>query len=297
MPPQLIFGTATFGMDLTDFQDPPSVRNLIRVLQQLGFHRLDSGARYPPLKPGRAEELLGESKDISVDFMMDTKVFTDTMTDGSGDLTPEAIDESLRASLQRLKRTDGVNVLYAHRADPSTPLEEQIKGLNQQIKQGRCQAVGLENGDYNIITRGVETKILPLVRAHGMTFNAFRPLTAGFLSGKFVNNDHAGTRFADNNPLGKVTQKLFGAEYLQTAMKRFDADVKSYNLTLIEVAIRWIVHHSALGDEDGIIVGASKIEQICETLSVVEKGPLPEDVLKISDDLWEAVKESRAEII
>ena len=34
-----------------------------------------------------------------------------------------------------------MNILYAHRADPSTPLEEQIMAFNQQIEQGRCQAV------------------------------------------------------------------------------------------------------------------------------------------------------------
>ncbi len=62
MPPQLIFGTASFGMDMTEYQDAASVRNLLTTLQELGIHRLDSGARYPPLKPGRAEELIGMAK-------------------------------------------------------------------------------------------------------------------------------------------------------------------------------------------------------------------------------------------
>ncbi|KAL2044127.1 hypothetical protein ABVK25_012441 [Lepraria finkii] len=144
MSPQLIFGTATFGMDLTEFQDASSVQTLLETLQDLGVHRLDSGARYPPLKPGRAEELLGETKELSRKFIIDTKVYTNTKTDGSGDLTSEAIETSVEASLQRLKKPDGVNVLYAHRADPSTLLEEQIQVFNQQIKQGRCQAVSFK---------------------------------------------------------------------------------------------------------------------------------------------------------
>ena len=108
MPPQIIFGTATFGMDMTEFQDPESVKIVLENLQDLGIQRLDSAARYPPMKPGRAEELLGETKEISGQFVVDTKVYTNTQTDGSGDLTSEAVEKSVNASLQRLERPDGV---------------------------------------------------------------------------------------------------------------------------------------------------------------------------------------------
>ena len=108
MAPQIIFGTASFGMDLTEFQDPATVKRLLEKLPDLGIYRLDSAARYPPMKPGRAEELIGETQDISGSFLVDTKVYTDTKTDGSGDLTSEAVEKSLLASLQRLKHTDRV---------------------------------------------------------------------------------------------------------------------------------------------------------------------------------------------
>lgn len=124
-----------------------------------------------------------------------------------------------------------------------------------------------------------------------------RPLAAGFLTGKLINNDHAGTRFGDDNPLGKFAQKLFGAEDLHSAMKKFDAEAKSYNLTPIEVAIRWIAHHSALRDEDGIVIGASKVEQIRETVNMIKNGPLPGEILKTAENLWSAIKGTRGEII
>ena len=106
MPPQLIFGTATFGMDMTAFQDASSVHALLSKLSELGIHRLDTGARYPPMKPGRAEELIGETKELSQKFKVDTKVYTDTQKDGSGDLTGEAIERSVKASLSRLEREE-----------------------------------------------------------------------------------------------------------------------------------------------------------------------------------------------
>ena len=108
MAPHLIFGTACLGMDLSEFQDPSSVQNLLKNLQDLGIYRLDTGARYPPNKPGRAEELIGETKELSGSFTIDTKVYFDTQTDGSGTLTSEAIEKSSHASLQRLQTIDGV---------------------------------------------------------------------------------------------------------------------------------------------------------------------------------------------
>ncbi|KAH8703703.1 putative oxidoreductase [Talaromyces proteolyticus] len=322
MAPQLIFGTATFGMDKTEFQDPESVNAVLEALQEMGIQRLDSGARYPPKSPGRSEQLIGETKTLSGHFTVDTKVYTDAQTDGSGDLTREAVEASINASLKRLQRPEGVNVLYAHRADPSTPLEEQIEAFNQQIAQGRCKAWGVSNvpvdvleeilricnekgwqkpscyqGDYNLATRGMETKLLPLLRAHGMSFNAFRALAAGFLTGKTVSNQVAGTRFADDNPLGKALQKMFGSDTLIAALKKFNTEATSHNLTPVEVAIRWIVYHSALSDQDGVLLGASRLEQIHGTVAMIRKGPLPENMLKGTEEFWLAVKDSRGDII
>ena len=122
---QIIFGTASFGMDLTEFQDSPSVRSLLEELRNLGVSRLDSGARYPPLMPGRAEELIGESDDISGSFLIDTKVYADTKTDGSGELTSEAVERSILASLQRLQKPNGVRpTLIYNSCLPQSPVTD-----------------------------------------------------------------------------------------------------------------------------------------------------------------------------
>ena len=97
--------------------------------------------------------------------------------------------------------------------------------------------------------------------------------------------------------MGKISQELFGAESLQIAMKKFDADVKSHDLLPTEVAIRWIAHHSALGDHDGIILGASRVEQIRETITLLRKGPLSKELLQSTEELWNSVKESRKDVI
>lgn len=99
-------------MDMTGFQDPESVKTILDTVQELGIQRLDTGARYPPRNPGRSEELIGETKTLLLShgsLTVDTKVYTNVQTDGSGDLTQEAVETSINASLGRLQRPEGVS--------------------------------------------------------------------------------------------------------------------------------------------------------------------------------------------
>ncbi|KAF2448661.1 aflatoxin B1 aldehyde reductase-like protein [Karstenula rhodostoma CBS 690.94] len=318
MSPKLIFGTGGLGMAPGSFQDTDSVRPLISTLKELGITHLDTAARYPPPSPGLAEKLVGETAD---GFVVDTKVLTDTRTDGSGDLVKEKMDASVGESLGRLKR-ERVNVLYSHRADPATPLKEQVQNFNEQIQLGHCNHWGVSNtppnvleemlricdengwqkpryyqGSYSLITRGMETKLLPILRSAGMHFNGYQPLAAGFLTGKFVNNDYTGTRFDPASPVGNIMQKMFSGDQLIVAMKKFEAAVQEKGLTSREVAIRWLMHHSVLNDEDGIILGASRIEQVHETIALTKKGPLEDVILVLAEELWLDMKSLRGEIL
>lgn len=58
------------------------------------------------------------------------------------------------------------------------------------------------------------------------------------------------------------------------------------NIKLKEATLRWLAHHSILGPEDGIILGASSEEQMQENLLACEHGPLPEGVVAAFEDLW-----------
>ena len=165
-----------------------------------------------------------------------------------------------------------------------------------------CDEEGLQKpscyqGDYNMITRGMETKLLPLLRQHGIVFNAFRAMAAGFLTGNFVRGEHIGTRFDDENLLEKITQKIYGAENLHTAMKLFDEECTTKGLTTVEVALRWIFHYSARGDGDGVVVGASRKQQVMESMAMFQKGLLPDEVLHSVEKLWNAVRASRDQIL
>jgi aflatoxin B1 aldehyde reductase len=66
--------------------------------------------------------------------------------------------------------------------------------------------------------------------------------------------------------------------------------VEKYKLSLVETALRWVHHHSALnvkeGGQDGIILGVSSFDQLENNLRDIEKGPLPEKVVDALDQAW-----------
>lgn len=75
------------------------------------------------------------------------------------------------------------------------------------------------------------------------------------------------------------------------ALQLVETAAQEANLTLLEIALRWTIHHSALktrakGGNDGVIIGVSSFTQLEGNLADLEKGPLPEQVLKAVDEAW-----------
>ena len=140
-----------------------------------------------------------------------------------------------------------------------------------------------------MLTRGPETRLFPILRAHGMSFLASHALASGFLTGKHIDDN--------GNPTGRFAQSGYAAPEVATAMKKFIAGCKTHGLPPVEVASRWIAHHSALADEDSLVIGASKLAQVGDTVANIRRGPLPAPVVTLVDELWDAVKPIRGSMI
>ena len=61
---------------------------------------------------------------------------------------------------------------------------------------------------------------------------------------------------------------------------------KKEDLTLKEAALRWMMHHSMLGADDGIIIGASTPEQVRENVRACGGGPLPLSMVELFEGIW-----------
>ncbi|KAF2141587.1 uncharacterized protein K452DRAFT_351175 [Aplosporella prunicola CBS 121167] len=306
-PPTLIFGGASIG---DAYNTVSAVSDLLSTLQTLGIHRIDTAARYPSPRPGTSELLLGEVSAAKQGFAIDTKIIP--LGDGSGSLAPQAVGRSLDGSYQRLKLGEdaNVNVLYCHCPDPQTPLEEQAGGLDAQFRRGLFKQLGISNfspemlqdflticdrhgfikpsvyqGQYNVLCRDVEKDLLPILRRHGIAFVAFSPLAGGFLTGRLTTGDVAGTRFSDGNVMGQYLRVQYDRHEMHTAVKALQDALKREGIGNVEACLRWICWHSALREGDGIILGASRLEQLNKNCEAVKRGPLPESIVQVMDAL------------
>lgn len=132
--------------------------------------------------------------------------------------------------------------------------------------------------------------MLPTLRAHGMSYLASHALASGSLTGEHID--------AQGNPTGRfATSSFANSPEVAHAMKAFIADCKEQGMLPVEVASRWLAHHSPLNEQDSIVLGASKLAQVGDTVANIRKGPLPGPVVKLVDDPWEGVKSVRGTTI
>jgi aflatoxin B1 aldehyde reductase len=148
---------------------------------------------------------------------------------------------------------------------------------------------------YNCITRSIEAELIPACRRYGLDIVVYNPIAGGLFSGKIKSTDMvpAEGRFSDTAASGKMYRNRYFKDSTFKALQTIEKAVEGAGLTMIETALRWTVHHSALkvkDGNDGIIIGVSSAEQLESNLTNLEKGPLPEEVVKALDEAWKIAK-------
>lgn len=150
-------------------------------------------------------------------------------------------------------------------------------------------------GMYNCITRNIEPELFTACRRYGLDIVVYNPIAGGLFSGKIKSTDMVPTdgRFSDTASSGKVYRGRYFHDSVFKALQIIEQSTEKHNLTLIETALRWMVHHSGLkikDGRDGIIIGVSSVAQLEDNLNNLEKGPLPEEVVKDIDLAWRTAR-------
>jgi len=209
---------------------------------------------------------------------------------------------------------------YLHGPDRSIPYEVTLKTVNDLYKEGKFKRFGISNymawevaeiiaickangyiqptvyqGIYNAVHRTVELELFACLRKYGISFYAYNPLGGGFFTGRYKSIDdqpESGSRFDPTKGQGKNYRKRYWTDAHFKAMESIQAVAALHNLTPAEVALRWISNHSFLSRAhgDSVIIGASSTAHIEQNLLDLEKGPLPDEVLKVLDEAWLSVK-------
>ncbi|EJD00801.1 Aldo/keto reductase [Fomitiporia mediterranea MF3/22] len=322
----IVMGAMTFGesgKDGTRINDLKDVEAILDVFQKHGHYEVDTARMYGS---GTSEEYLGKLNWQKRGLKMDTKYFplasfTEFKRDGL-ELTshkPEDLRKYLQISLKALN-TDKIDMWYLHAPDRTTPYEVTLKAVDELYREGYFKRFGISNytswevaeivticrergyiqpavyqGVYNALHRGVELELFPCLRKFGISFYAYSPLGGGFFTGRYMKASdevEAGARFDPNRMQGQGFRHRFWNEPYFKALEIIKNASGKAGLTMAEVALRWLSHHSLMKKENGdaILIGASSLKHIEQNLVDLEKGPLSDEVVKALDEAWTLVK-------
>ena len=200
---QLCFGTMSFGGDA----DPQESGRMYRACRDAGINFFDSADQY---NKGRSEEILGELiRGERESLVIATKCFNPIGADvNARGSSRRHVSRALEASLKRLG-TDRVELLYLHHYDALTPLEEQMRALEDLVRAGKVLYPAVSNFAawqtqatlgvqerggwarvqaiqpmYSLVKRPAEVELLPMAAAHGLSVFPYSPGAGGLLSGK-----------------------------------------------------------------------------------------------------------------
>ncbi|KAJ4355902.1 uncharacterized protein N0V89_003927 [Didymosphaeria variabile] len=318
-PNRLILGLMTIGPDAqlgARITSLNTYKQCLDYLSKKGYHELDTAGQYVG---GQQEAFTRDAGFRERGFQIASKVYPVQ----PGDHEPEKLRAKWLQSLEKLG-VDSTDIMYLHAPDRATPFEKTLECVDQLYQEGRFKQLGLSNyaawevaeivgicerrgfvkpsiyqGMYNAITRALESELLPCLRKFNIDLVIYNPLVAGLFSGKYSTLDKEAAptegRFSDKQNYGKMYRDRYFKESVIDALGLVEPVAQGHNIPLIEVALRWCVHHSKLkmrsqGGNDGIILGISSYEQLEQNIEACEKGPLPQTVVDVLDKAWERTR-------
>lgn len=208
------------------------------------------------------------------------------------DGSPAYIREAVESSLKRLK-IETIDLYYAHRIDPNIPIEETVGAMAELVKEGKVRYLGLSEcspeslrrayavhpitaveSEYSLVTRDVETGILPLTKELGITFVPFSPLGRGLVTNTI--DVHA---LAENDYRKHLPR--YTGEHWDNNRKlsgEFAEMAASKDVTPAQLALAWLLAQS----ETIIpIPGTKRIKYLEDNVKAVEVDLSVEDLTTI----------------
>jgi aryl-alcohol dehydrogenase-like predicted oxidoreductase len=272
-------------------EEQESIATLQRALD-LGINFWDTADVYGD---GANEELISRVLDqhrqeifIATKFGFRTRrtqAGEESYIDGS----PAYIKQAVESSLRRLK-IETIDLYYAHRVDPTTPIEETVGAMADLVRAGKVRYLGLSEcspeslrkacavhpiaalqNEYSLLTRDVEKEILPLTEELGVTFVPFSPLSRGLVTNRLDVNT------LEEDDFRKHLPRYHGDywENNQNLASEFAAFAASKQITPAQLALAWVL---AQGDNIIPIPGTKRIKYLEENVAAAEILLSPQDI-------------------
>jgi voltage-dependent potassium channel beta subunit len=317
----LSFGTwVTFGDQLGE----AAAAACLKAAYEAGVNFFDAAEGYAH---GKAEVMLGriirKSGWNRSDLVVSTKIFWGGPGPNDVGLSRKHIIEGTEASLKRLQM-DYVDLIFCHRPDKNTPIEETVRAMSHLIGQGKAFYWGtsewsaeeirdafhiarrerlvpptMEQPQYNMFHRDrVEREYRRLYEEFGLGTTVWSPLASGFLTGKYAHGIPEGSRLS-----------LRGYQWLRKRYEGREAEKKiekvrrlgrlaaGLKISLAELALAWCLKNPRVST---VITGASRPEQVAENMKASDAVKLLTDevmgkIEKILDNTPQAEPDFRAQ--
>ncbi|KAL3456494.1 NADP-dependent oxidoreductase domain-containing protein [Aspergillus heterothallicus] len=313
--PRAILGLMTFGPDPSIGARITSLdvfKQILDSFQARGYNEIDTARIY---MAGRQESFTAQTGWKERGLAVATKWYP--LQPGFHE--PSIVREKLEVSLRELG-TDSVDTFYLHAPDRATPFAETLEEVDRLHREGKFKRLGLSNytayevseivmicqangwvrptvyqAMYNALIRTIEAELIPACRRYGLDIVIYNPIAAGVLTGKYRSSEIPEEgRYSAQSPTGHTYRDRYFKDTTFEALTIIETAARKHELTMAECAFRWLRHHSMLcmGPEgnDGVVIGVSRLAQLESNLHDLEKGPLPEDVVRAFDEAWMVTK-------
>ena len=291
----LSFGSwITFGKQIDD----STADKLMSIAYDNGVNFFDNAEIYAR---GKSETLMGnllnKKKWSRSSYCLSSKVFFGYEDDKPNQigLSRKHIIEGCEAALKRLQ-VDYIDLFFCHRPDKNTPIEETVWAMNTLIQQGkilywgtsewandeimaafvfaeRNKLIGptMEQPQYNMFERNkIEKDYLLLFKEFGLGTTIWSPLASGLLTGKYNANTPQDNRLHIKG-MDWLKERTLGDLTRIEKVKQLDLFAKDLGCSLAKLSIAWCVKNSNVSTA---ILGASKVDQLKETIKALDVLPL-----------------------
>jgi aryl-alcohol dehydrogenase-like predicted oxidoreductase len=301
----LALGTLTFGNET----DEAGAFDQLDSFVAAGGTLLDSADVYAD---GRSEEIIGRwlaarpGMREAVVVATKGRFPTDDTPNGHG-LSRQHLARALDASLRRLN-AGRVDLYQAHAWDPLTPVEETLRFLDDAVRAGKINYVGLSNftgwqlqkavdiayfrelsapvsvqPQYNLLARAAEWEIVPACQAAGLGLLAWSPLASGWLTGKYRRGEPPapGTRVLENADEGmRIWNQRGQAERTWQVVDAVRTVAGGRGVPMAQVAIAWLAARPAVSS---VILGARTLDQLASNLAAADLTLSDEETLLLDE--------------
>ena len=293
--------TLSLGSWVTDHNqvDTGQAREMMAAAFDAGVNFFDNAEVYAG---GRSETIMGEAlKALAwprLNYIVSTKFFWGL--DRNGDAPSAGVNhqdtlnrkylmQAIDGSLQRFG-LDFIDLVYCHRPDPHTPLEETVRAMNDMIVQGKALYWGtsewsaadiatawqiadrhgwhkplMEQPQYHLFhRRRVEQEYARLYEDTGLGLTTWSPLASGLLTGKYRGGIPEGSRGAMEN-MAFLRDGLLDAKK-NAAVAALEPIAAELGGTLAQLALAWVAKNPRVST---VITGASKLEQLHANLGAL----------------------------